>query len=107
MFERYFLALLTCFFAIPVHAHGEDVLSTLYAQLFSVLATFILLVTLSALKQHLRVGVVGCLLGIALSWVITVNLPYVAHNFLITALHVILPFAFAISAVLLIKRNAK
>jgi len=80
-------------------AHGEDVLATLFAQglaiIVSVVASFLLLRS----RHRTWVGVVGCVLGVIVSWAMTGNMPYNDNRTLITVLDVALPLLGTFAAV--------
>lgn len=94
-------------FALPAYAHGEDAFTSLFLQLFAVVVTFILLAIVPSLKRHSAIGVVGCLLGVAVSWILTADIPFWDNQTLITILSVAMPLGFAAIAILLARHRAR
>ncbi|MBF4987356.1 hypothetical protein [Methylophilus sp. 14] len=93
-------------FALPAYAHGEDAFTSLFLQLFAVVGTFILLAVVPGLKRYSSIGVIGCLLGVAVSWILTADIPFSDNQTLITIISVAMPLGFAAIAIFLAKSRA-
>lgn len=94
-------------FTLPAYAHGEDALTSLFLQFFAVVVTFILLAIVPGLKRHSAIGVIGCLLGFAASWILTADIPFSDNQPLIKILSVAMPLGFAAIAILLARHRAR
>jgi len=98
--------LLLLVFPLPVYAHGQDVIATIFYQIVTVLAIFLVLAVVPVLRRHFIVVFLGCLLGVITAWLITGDMPYTANRSLITSLDIAMPIGFTIAAVLLTKRRS-
>jgi 4-amino-4-deoxy-L-arabinose transferase-like glycosyltransferase len=93
------LAILGLVIPSAAFAHGEDVLGTLFAQVVAVIVSIVASVFLLKARGRTWIGVVGCVLGVIVSWTITADLPYNDNQGLITLLHVALPILGTAAAV--------
>jgi hypothetical protein len=83
----------TCF-ALPAHAHGQEVLTSLYAQLASVTVALTALFGVRECRRYWLAGLLGCISGTVLSWWVTGGMPYRQHANLITLILAVAPIAF-------------
>lgn len=72
-------------------AHGEEILVTIGAQLAVVIAIVIALFAVRRFQPYLMGGILTCVAGVVLSWVITANMPYFENKILIAAIDVCSP----------------
>lgn len=81
------------------HAHGEEVLTSLYGELASIGLCITLLFTWRRAKAYRAIGMVACMCGVvAENWMVS-GLPYMQYRNLITALGFIGPIASTVLAV--------
>jgi hypothetical protein len=100
------IAIAATVIATPAYAHGEDVLVSIYAQGVTVVAATFLLLTIPTFRHHRLCGAVGCIVGLAVSWLMTDDMPYRANHVLITSIGIVSPLSFAGLAVLAANRYA-
>ena len=94
------IALIALAIASPAHAHGEDVLLSIYAQGGSIVVVLLLLFGIATLRRYWLVGLIGLIAGTVASWNITGNWPYTENRVRITVIDVTFPLAFTVIAVL-------
>jgi hypothetical protein len=83
------------------HAHGEEVLVSVYAQLVSIAACALVLFTWRRALAHRVTGLLACVGSIVVEqWAIS-GLPYMQYRTLITAAGFIVPLAATVSAICL------
>jgi hypothetical protein len=85
-------------------AHGEEAVVLLLAEVVIVVgcmaASFLLL------RAHHRawLGILACLVAVAVAWGITLDLPFRDNEALITSLHLVLPVVMTAAAVIIARR---
>lgn len=72
-------------------AHGEEILMTIGAQLATVLVIIVGLFVVGKFQRYLMGGVLTCVAGVILSWVLTGQMPYFENQMLITLIDVVFP----------------
>lgn len=72
-------------------AHGEEILTSIYAELASITLCVALLFLWRRARPYRLIGVVACIIGfIGENWVVS-GIPYMEHRALITAAGFIVP----------------
>jgi hypothetical protein len=74
-------------------AHGEEILMTIGVQLATVVAIVFVLFIVRKFRPCLVGGVLACVFGVVLSWVVTGHMPYFENQLFITVIDVIFPMA--------------
>jgi hypothetical protein len=88
------------------HAHGGEVLTSMYAELASITLCITLLFMWRRAKPYRVIGVVACMVGvIAENWAVS-GIPYMQHRNLITAVGFIVPVVATVLAVYIAQRIA-
>ena len=92
-------AIAAVLFASPAHAHGQEVLTSIYAQLATVIVVVIVLFRVREIRRYWIMGLLGCITGMVLSWWVTADMPYRRNATLITAIAVASPILLTALAV--------
>ena len=83
------------------HAHGEEVLVSVYAELVSIVLCALVLFTWRRALAHRLIGLAACVGSIVVEhWAVS-DLPYMQYRKLITAAGFIVPLAATVSAICL------
>lgn len=86
------------------YAHGEEVLTTIYAELASITLCITLLFTWRRAKPYRVFGVVACMVGVVVeNWAVS-GVPYMEYRNLITAAGFIVPVTTTVLAVYVVER---
>jgi hypothetical protein len=81
------------------HAHGEEVLLSVYAELASIAICLMLLFTWRRAAAHRVIGLVACVAGLFVgNWALS-SLPFLQYGNLITAVGFVVPLAATVSAI--------
>ena len=81
------------------HAHGEEVLETVYAALASVAICAILLFSWHRAVNHRAIGLVACVASLVMAnWAVS-SLPYLQYRHLITVVGFAMPIVATVSAI--------
>jgi hypothetical protein len=72
-------------------AHGEEIVFTLGAQLLAIVGCVVASVLFIRPRGYRALAIIGGLLGVVLSWLVTSDWPYLANRVAITALGIGLP----------------
>lgn len=89
------------------HAHGEDVLSSIYAELASIALCAGLLFLWRRAKPYRLIGSVACIIGLVVeNWAVSV-IPYMKHRNLISAAGFIVPAVATMLAVYVAQRRGR
>jgi hypothetical protein len=81
------------------HAHGEEVLTSIYAEFASIILCITLLIIWRRAKPYRVIGAVACTIGVIVeNWAVG-GLPYMQYRNLITAVGFIFPVAATVSAI--------
>jgi hypothetical protein len=80
-------------FPTAASASGQDVLVTLWAQLFVLVVVTVLVALWRVPIKRKLVVIAGLIMGVVLAWFITWDIPYRANAALTTLVHVALPVA--------------
>ena len=83
------------------HAHGEEVLVSVFAELASIALCTLVLFTWRRALVHRVVGLVACVGSIVAEYWAVSGLPYMQYRNLITAAGFVLPLAATVSAIYL------
>ena len=97
---RLLIAIGAVFIAFPAHAHGEEVLVSIFAQVASVIAVVLALFAVRAFRSYWIPGLLGCISGTVLSEWATGDMPYRQNAALITAICAGAPIVFTALSVL-------
>ena len=103
----YLFIALTQLAVAPAHAHGEEVLVSLYAQAIAVVACFVGLQFVPVAKPHRLSGSIACIAGVVLAEFVVSNVPYNDNRAVITIAMVIFPILAAAGSVLIGRASAK
>ena len=103
---RLFAAVSAGCISVPAHAHGQDVLVSILAQMASVIIVVTVLFGVRVFRRHWILGLLGCISGTVFSWWVTGGMPYRQNASLITAIEVASPIAFSALAILAASRWA-
>ena len=88
------------------HAHGEEVLTSIYAEIASITLCITLLFIWRRAKPYRVIGVVACMVGVIVeNWAVS-GVPYMQYRNLITAVGFIVPVAATMLAVCVSQRIA-
>lgn len=80
------------------HAHGEEVLTSIYAELVSIAICFTSLFILRRARPFRVIGGAACIVGVVVgNWAVS-GLPYMQYRSLITAVGFIVPMAATVLA---------
>jgi hypothetical protein len=81
------------------HAHGEEILVTVYAELASIAICAMVVLSWHRAVSHRVIGLMACLVSVIVgNWAVS-DLPYMQYRNLITAVGFIAPLAATISAI--------
>jgi hypothetical protein len=97
---RLFTAVGAVCISLPAHAHGQDVLVSIFAQMASVIIVVAVLFGVRAFRRHWISGSLGCVSGTIFSWWITGGMPYRQNANLITAIDAVSPIVFSALSIL-------
>jgi hypothetical protein len=87
------------------HAHGEEVLTSIYAELASIALCVGLLFLWRRARPYRLIGVVACIIGLIVeNWAVS-DIPYMKHRNLITAAGLIVPVVATMLAVYIAQRR--
>lgn len=88
------------------HAHGEEVLMSIYAELASITLCITFLFIWHRVRPYRVIGAVACVIGVILgNWAVS-GLPYMQYRNLITAVGLIVPLAATVLAIYVARRIA-
>jgi hypothetical protein len=88
------------------HAHGEEVLVSIYAELASIALCVGLLLVWRRAKPYRLIGVVACLIGLIVqNWAVS-DIPYMQRRNVITAAGFIVPVVAAMLAIYVSPRSS-
>jgi hypothetical protein len=88
------------------HAHGEEVLESVYAELASITVCAILLFSWHRAVDHRAIGLVACVASLVVgNWAVS-DLPYMQYRYLITAVGFVIPIVATVSAIYVSHRLA-
>jgi hypothetical protein len=87
------------------HAHGEDVLVSIYAELVSVALCVGVLYLWRRVRRYRRTGVLACIAGLILVNLAFLHTPYDENRELITAAGIIVPIVMTMLAVYVAQRR--
>jgi hypothetical protein len=104
---RLFTAFGAVCIAFPAHAHGQDVLVSIFAQLASLIIVLAVLFGVRAFRRHWISGLLGCISGTIFSWWVTGGMPYRQNANLITAIDAASPIVFTALSILVALRWAR
>ncbi|EEF25171.1 conserved hypothetical protein, partial [Ricinus communis] len=86
------------------HAHGEEVLTSIYAELASITLCITLLFIWRRAKRYRLVGAVACMVSVIIeNWAVS-GVPYMQYRNLVTAVGFIVPMAATVLAVYISER---
>ena len=89
------------------HAHGEEVLTSIYAELASIALCASLLFFWRGAKPYRLIGIVACIIGLVVeNWAVSA-IPYMKHRNLIAAAGFIVPAAATMLAVYAAQRRGR
>ena len=73
------------------HAHGEDVLTSIYAEIISIALCLAFLFLRKEAKQYRTIGFTACVIGVVgANWALS-DVPYSQYQSLVAAVGVIVP----------------
>jgi hypothetical protein len=88
------------------HAHGEEILESVYAVLASIAICVMLLFSWRRAVAHRAIGLVACVASLVVgNWAVS-SLPYLPYRYLITAVGFFVPIAATVSAIYVSHRLA-
>jgi hypothetical protein len=104
--RRFLTCLVGILIATPAYAHGQDVLVSMFAQAASVAVVLFLLFAVPALRRYWPAGLLGCIIGVLVSWLLTADIPYMANITSITIVDICCPVVFAALSIVVANRVA-
>ena len=89
--NRYFIALSLFLFSTSALAHGQDVLFLFGAEILWFIVVVLISVGIKSLKGKRLIVILSYLAAVIVSWLVTVDVPYLPNKWLLSFSHIIAP----------------